>query len=180
MSHIAFKRFRPSGLESVPAAEAFLRRLEAWLEDAGLHNVGIAMDVQCHGKDGAQVIGIDLATGFPGTAAVSIAVCIWPDSEVEYYLTVHDDRDILTSSMEERIDADRALAICEAVAIGQLTGWQLTLAGRTIGQRAALRYGRSGTWSQASGIAGLGLDRIAAALGLARLQETAYRAWKAF
>jgi hypothetical protein len=55
----------------------------------------------------------------------------------------------------------------------------LTLAGKTIGHRAAVQYGHTGIYAQRSGAAGLGLDRIAAAFGLARLEVISYPAWNA-
>ena len=180
MSHIAFKRFRPGGVRSAPAVEGFLGKLEGWLNDAGLENVSLSMNFQQHGGEGApQVIELVLAPGRPGAAALSISICAWPDNEVEYYLSIGADREILTTAIGDRPDGDRVLAICEAVAAGRLNEQRLTLAGKTIGHRAAVRYGHTGTYAQRSGAAGLRLDRIAAAFGLAQLEVINYPAWNA-
>lgn len=176
---MAFKQFRPGGVETAPAVEAFLRRLENWLNEAGLENVGLAMEIRDHGgKEAPQVVDLDLKPGRSGAASLSISICAWPDNEVEYYLSIGADREILTTTMQDRLDADRVLAISEAVAAGGLREQRLTLAGRIIGHRAGLRYGHTRTYAQRTGLAGLGLDRIAAALGLARLAEIGYPAWK--
>lgn len=181
MSYVAFKRFRPGGTEAAPAVEGFLGRLESWLNEAGLQDVSLSMDIQDHGGTNApQVVNLDLRPGRPGAASLSISICAWPDGEVEYFLSVGDDVEILTTTIDERPDADRVLAICEAVADGGLNEQRLTLAGKTIGHRAAVQYGHTQTYAQRTGVAGLGLDRIMAALGLARMQDISYPAWKAF
>jgi len=166
-------------MESAPAIEAFLRRLENWLNDTDLENVGLAIEIRNHGGKGApQVVDLDLKPARSGAAALSIGICAWPENEVEYYLSIGAGREILTTAMQDRLNADRVLAICEAVAAGGLREQRLTLAGRIIGHRAAVRYGHTGIYAQRAGLAGLGLDRIAAALGLARLAEIGYPAWK--
>lgn len=180
MSHMAFKRFRPDGARSAPAAEAFLGRLETWLDGAGFADVRLAMGVRDHKGDGApQVVDLDLAPGRPGAASLSVSLCAWPDGEVDYYLSVGADPKILTSTIDDRLDADSVLAICEAVAAGGLHEQRLTLAGRTIGHRAAVRHAHIGVYAQRSGLSGLRLDRVLAALGLARLEDIGYPTWKA-
>jgi hypothetical protein len=113
LSHIAFKRFRPGGVRSAPAVEGFLGKLEGWLNDAGLENVSFSMDVQDHGGKGApQVVDLNLMPGRPGAASLSISICAWPDNEVEYYLSIGADREILTTAIGDRPDGDCVLAIC--------------------------------------------------------------------
>ncbi|MCK5623331.1 MAG: hypothetical protein KAJ11_13630 [Alphaproteobacteria bacterium] len=179
MSHIAFKRFRLGGAQSVPDVEAFLGKLENWLDEAGLRDVSLSMDIQEHGGKGApQVISLVLAPGRPGAASLSIGVCAWPDNEVEYYLSIGADRDILSTAIDDRLVADSLLAICEAVAGGRLCEQRLTMAGKVIGHRAAVPYGHAGIIAQRTGLAGLRLDRVIAALGIARFEEIHYPAWK--
>jgi hypothetical protein len=156
-----------------------MNRLEAWLLEADLHDVNLSIDIRDQaGKGAPQVIELVLAPGRSGAAAVAINMLAWPDNEVDYFLSVVAGTDILSSAIEDRLDADSLLAICMAVAAGQLAEERLVVVGKTIGRRAAVFCGHSVRFAKSSGLTGLRLDRIAATLGLARLEQIRYPAWK--
>lgn len=179
MSHIAFKRFRPGSAASTPTAEAFLSRIEEWLLEKDLLDVALSIDVRNHaGTEAPQTIDLMLTPGHKGAASLLIGMLAWPDNEVEFFLSVLAGRDILSSDIDDRLDADSLLAICMAVATGLLAEERLVVVGKTVGRRVAVPFGHSDCFAKRSGLTGLHLDRIAATLGLARVEQIRYPAWK--
>ena len=181
MSHIAFKRFRPGGAQSAPAVEAFLGRLENWLDEAGLHNIGLSFEAGDRGRGGGpELLHVDLAPARPDAARIGVSICVWPDGDAEFHVSVHGDRDILHSDIEDRLDADRVLALCKSIAAGRLVEDRLTAGGRVLGQRAQLPVGRAATLTYSNGASGLSLDRLLSLLPFLRTECIRYAPWKPF